>query len=151
MKHLIFIALFIFTCPAFADDHHASLFPKGEKAANVHHTGTVWLSELSEADANFNYNVSYAIFAPGSKLDWHSHPGGQILMITEGAGYYQERGKPVKIVKKGDVIKCLPNVEHWHASTPKSEFSYVATTNNHPKGRTIWLEPVSEKDYLSVQ
>lgn len=151
MRHLIIIAILSITGTAWADDNNKSLFPKGEKAPNVHHTGTVWLSELSEADPDFGYNVTYATFAPGAKLNWHTHPGGQILMITEGAGYYQERGTPVKIVRKGDVIKCLPNVEHWHASTPKSEFSYVATTNNHAKGRTLWLEPVSEKEYLSVE
>jgi quercetin dioxygenase-like cupin family protein len=50
------------------------------------------------------------------------HPGGQILLIMEGTGYYQERGKPIQIVHKGDVIKCLPgvtalarcNTERWH-------------------------------------
>ena len=151
MRQLIIIAILSITATTWADDNSKSLFPKGEKAPNVHHTGTVWLSELSEADSDFNYNVTYATFAPGAKLNWHTHPGGQILMITEGAGYYQERGEPIKIVRKGDVIKCLPNVEHWHASTPKDKFSYMATTNNHPKGRTLWLEPVSEKEYLSVE
>src|SRR5688500_1325631 len=60
-----------------------------------------------------------ATFEPSSKLDWHAHPGGQILLITDGTGYYQERGKPVKTIHKGDVIKCLPGVEHWRASTPR--------------------------------
>lgn len=151
MKNITRIAALTLFLSGDAFGQDESLFPKGEKAPNVHHTGNVWLSELSQADANFNYNVTYATFEPGAKLNWHIHPGGQILMITEGKGYYQERGKPIEIVQKGDVIKCLPNVEHWHASTPTNSFAYVATTTNHEKGRTIWLEEVTEKEYLLIE
>lgn len=151
MKKVICTAILIFIGSSAVMAHDAPLFAKGEKAPNVNHTGEVWLSELSEADNTFNYNITYATFAPGAKLNWHSHPGGQILLITEGSGYYQERGKPVEIVHKGDVIKCLPDVEHWHASTPTRSFSYIATTMNHPKGRTLWLEAVSEKEYLAIE
>jgi quercetin dioxygenase-like cupin family protein len=75
-------------------------------------------------------------------------PGGQILLILEGTGYYQERGKPIQIVHKGDVIKCLPGVEHWHGASPTSGFTYLATTPTQ-KGKTVWLEPVSDNDYNS--
>ncbi|MBB5317262.1 quercetin dioxygenase-like cupin family protein [Edaphobacter lichenicola] len=51
---------------------------------------------------------------------------------------------------KGDVIKCLPGVEHWHSAAPKSTFAYIAVTPTQ-KGKTIWLEPVSDKDYNSVK
>lgn len=59
------------------------IFPLGEKAPNVHHTGDVWLNELSHADSVFDHNVSVATFAPGAKLDWHAHPGGQILLMIQ--------------------------------------------------------------------
>src|ERR1700759_1611619 len=81
-------------------------FPKGELSAAKNHTGNIWLSELSVGDSNFDPTIAMAADAPGTKLDWHMHPGGQVLLITEGTGYYQERGKPVRIVHKGDVIKC---------------------------------------------
>src|SRR5699024_12094010 len=68
-------------------------------------------------------------YKAGSRLDWHIHPGGQILLITDGTGYYQEKGKPVQIVYKGDVIKCLPGVEHWHAAAPNSPFAYIAISD----------------------
>jgi Cupin domain len=84
-------------------------------------------------------------YEAGAKLDWHSHPGGQVLLITEGAGYYQERGKPARVVRKGDAIKCAPGVEHWHGATPNSGFAYLAVTPTQ-KGKAIWLEPVSDKD-----
>jgi len=43
-------------------------------------------------------------YAAGAKLDWHSHPGGQVLLIAAGAGCYQEKGKPARVVRKGEVI-----------------------------------------------
>ena len=125
-----------------------SIFPKGEKAPNVHHTGDVWLTHVSDADETFDYNVAHAFFAPGAKLDWHMHPKGQQLLITEGKGYYQERGQPVQLVQVGDVIKCLPGVEHWHAATPDSEFAYLAITGNEP---TKWLEKLSDEAYRSIK
>ena len=144
--YLNILLFFALSTQAIAQD--ASTFLKGEKAPNVHHTGDVWLNHLSEADSVFNFNTTLATFAPGAKLDWHSHPGGQILMITEGTGYYQERNQPVQIVHKGDVIKCLPGVEHWHAATPESVFAYIGITVDQP---TVWLERVTEQDYNKIK
>lgn len=126
----------------------APIFPKGEKGPNVHHVGDVWLSHLSNADSTFNYNMAVATFAPGARLDWHIHPGGQHLLILAGVGFYQERNKPLQIVHKGDVIKCIPGVEHWHGSTPESGFTYLAVTG--PQS-TNWLERVSDETYFSGQ
>ena len=129
---------------ALAQD--APIFPKGEKSPNVHHAGNVWLKELNEPDSIFNYSIAVATFDPGARLDWHTHPGGQILLITAGTGYYQEKGKPKETVRKGEVIKCLPGVEHWHGATPESGFTYLATTPAQ-KGKTIWLQKVTDEEY----
>lgn len=128
----------------------AAPFPKGELSSAKNHTGKIWLNELNVGDSTFDPSIAVATYAAGAKLDWHIHPGGQVLLITEGAGYYQERGKPVRIVHKGDVIKCAPGVEHWHGALPNSSFAYIAVTPTH-KGKTIWLEPVSDKDYRSLK
>src|SRR3984957_2165676 len=127
-----------------------SIFPKGELSTAKNHTGDIWLSELNVGDSTFDPSIAMATYGAGAKLDWHSHPGGQVLLITEGVGYYQERGKPARIVHKGDVIKCAPGVEHWHGATPNSGFAYIAVTPTQ-KGKTIWLEPVSGKDYNKVR
>ncbi|MES2827493.1 MAG: cupin domain-containing protein [Bacteroidota bacterium] len=122
------------------------IFPKGEKSPNVHHIGNVWLSELNPADSTFNYGTSVAIFDADARLNWHAHPGGQILIITEGEGFYQERGQPKKTVKKGEVIKCLPGTEHWHGATPEHGVTYIATSPAE-KGKTVWLEKVTDEEY----
>jgi quercetin dioxygenase-like cupin family protein len=125
-------------------------FPKGELSSAKNHTGNIWLSELNVGDSTFDPSIAQAIYGPGAKLDWHVHPGGQVLLITEGTGYYQERGKPIRIVHKGDVIKSAPGVEHWHGAAPGSSFAYIAVTPTQ-KGKTVWLEPVSDKDYNSAK
>ena len=125
----------------------APLFPLGDKAPNVHHTGDVWLNHLSSADSTFDFNVVVATFAAGAKLDWHTHPAGQQLLITEGTGLYQERGEPVRIVREGDVIKCPPGIEHWHAATPETGVTYLAITGDEP---TQWLESVTEEAFSSA-
>jgi quercetin dioxygenase-like cupin family protein len=139
-----FLVLFALSVPAAAQK--AAIFPKGEIATVDNHTGTVWLKELSESDSVFTYSIATATFAPGAKLDWHIHPAGQILLITEGTGYYQERGKPRQTVRQGQVIKCLPGVAHWHGAAPKSSFAYLATTPTQ-KGKTIWLKRVTDTEY----
>ena len=123
-------------------------FPKGElSASNVHHVGNVWLNELNAPDSNFQFSIAVATFDPAARLDWHTHPGGQILLVTAGTGYYQEKGKPKQTLHSGEVVKCLPGIEHWHGATPESGFAYLATSPSQ-KGKTIWLHRVSDEMYF---
>jgi quercetin dioxygenase-like cupin family protein len=144
---LVTVAVSFLTLSATAQD--STLFPRGEIGKNTsNYTGTIWLSELSQPDSNFTFSLAQAVYAPGSKLDWHMHPGGQYLLITEGTGYYQERGKAKQILHKGDIVKCLPGIEHWHGAAPNSTFAYVGVTPTQ-KGRTVWLQRVTEEEYNS--
>jgi len=138
--------LFIATLLTKAKAQDVSMFPKGEISTTNNHTGTIWLNELSVGDSVFLNSIAFATYAVGAKLDWHIHPAGQILLITEGTGYYQERGKAVQIVHRGDIIKCLPGVAHWHGASPDSGFAYIAITAT-AKGKTIWLERVTDEEY----
>ena len=147
------ISIILFVAVMFCDHANAqdsTLFPRGQIGANTdNYTGTIWLSELNHPDSNFTFSLAQAVYAPGAKLDWHIHPGGQYLLITEGKGYYQEKGQPARLVQKGDIIKCLPGVEHWHGAAPNSSFSYIAVTPIQ-KGKTIWLRRVTDEEYNSV-
>lgn len=147
MQRLTPVFLFILLVSTATMAQADALFPRGVKAPNVHHTGDVWLLHPSNADDYFNYSIAVAAFAPGAKLDWHLHPMGQQLVITEGVGYYQERGQAIQIVRKGDVVKCTPGVEHWHAATPDYGVTYLAITGNE---RTQWKERVTEEDYQNA-
>ena len=147
MRKTLKITLLLLTIGAthaFAQED--PIFPKGEKAPNVNHVGNVWLYEVSQPDSIFNFSISVATFDPGARLNWHKHPGGQILLITAGTGYYQEKGKPRQIVRKGDVVKCAPGVAHWHGASPDSGVTYLSTTPAQ-HGKTIWLGKLTDQEY----
>ena len=150
MKKVLYLILFLAALSVHAMAQDAPIFPKGEISTVDNHTGTVWLSELAMPDSVFSVSLAQATFAPGAKLDWHIHPAGQYLLITEGTGYYQEKDKPIQIVRKGDVIKCLPGVEHWHGAAPNSSFAYIGVTPAQ-KGKTVWLKRVADKEYNSLK
>lgn len=148
MKKIIYSIILVLAAFTNVNAQDQSIFPLGEKAKNINHTGDVWLSELNKPDSIINSQISLAVFAPNAKLNWHTHSGGQILLITDGIGYYQEKGKSVQIVHKGDVVKCLPKVEHWHGSSPNSGVTYLAVS---PKSKTTWLHPVTDEEYKNVK
>ncbi|MCG9970356.1 DUF4440 domain-containing protein [Christiangramia crocea] len=125
-----------------------SIFPKGKLAPNVHHTGDVWLSHVFDADETFDFNIAQAVSAEGSKLNWHLHPKGQLLLITHGVGFYQEKGKEVQVARAGDVIKCLPDVEHWHGAAPNSPVTYIAISGN---AATKWTDTLTAETYNSFK
>lgn len=149
MKKTFYLILLINVALSFRAS--AQIFPKGEISTTNNHTGTVWLTELNKADSVLDINIAQATFAAGAKLDWHIHPYGQILMITDGTGYYQEKGKPVQIVHKGDMIKCAPGVPHWHGAAPNSDFTYIAVSTNGAKNKTQWLQRLTDAEYNSVK
>lgn len=122
------------------------VFSKGERISNDNFTGEVWLENLVRAD-NLNQNaVGSVTFSPGSRTKWHSHPAGQIILAIQGTGYYQERGKPKIIVRKGQAVKCPENVYHWHGASAQEEFVQVAITGRE-KGETVWGDAVTEEEF----
>ncbi|MVM30876.1 cupin domain-containing protein [Spirosoma sp. HMF4905] len=127
-----------------------AIFPKGKRAPANNFTGAVWVQQLIEPDSAFNIPVGYVTFEPGARSYWHSHAGGQVLLALGGIGYYQERGKPIQILKKGDSVKCPPNLPHWHGASPTVGFMQVAITPNTVNGRTTWLQPVTDQEYNNV-
>jgi quercetin dioxygenase-like cupin family protein len=122
-------------------------FFRGETFPPPRPTPAAWLMELHKADDLLGSNIAVATFLPNTRLAWHNHPGGQILIVTDGVGYYQEKGKAKQILRVGDVVKCAPGVEHWHGAAVESGFTYVAISPAQ-KGPTVWAEAVSDQDYL---
>lgn len=111
-------------------------------------TGQTYLTMLSEGDSTWNCPVGNVTFEPGARTNWHKHSGGQILLVTAGEGRYCERGKAPQVIKKGDVVRIPPNVEHWHGAAPKSWMTHISIETNVPNNKTDWLEPVKDEDYL---
>lgn len=123
-----------------------NIFPRGVKITNDNFKGTAYLKMLMDADSLNPTSVGNVTFEPGARTKWHVHPGGQILLVIEGVGYYQEKGQAKKILRKGDVIKCPTNVPHWHGASADTGFVQVAITNRH-LGETVWLHEVTDDEY----
>jgi len=123
------------------------IFTKGEKITNNNFTGTAWLQMLVNNDSIYNTSIGNVTFEPKARTNWHKHPGGQILLVTDGKGYYQELGKPAQLIQKGDVVRIPPDTEHWHGAAPNNGLTHIAISPNTDKGSVVWLKPVTEEEY----
>ncbi len=126
----------------------SSYLTEGRLAPNTHYIGEAWLNAIIHDDAELGYNITKATFKANSTLDWHKHSSVQVLIIVDGQAYYQERGKDPVILKKGDVIKCPKDTEHWHSSTKTSDVTYLALYGGDQP--TVWTEVVTQEYYDQV-
>ncbi|WP_159475174.1 cupin domain-containing protein [Dyadobacter sp. 3J3] len=132
-------------------DAQNAIFPKGEQGPASNFTGKAFNYGLLANDSIYNTVVGNVFFEPGARSNWHKHPAGQILIITAGEGYHQIKGKPIEKMQKGDVVKCPPNVEHWHGATSKSSLHQMYIIPNTEKGIVEWLQPVNDKEYSAFK
>ena len=126
------------------------IFPKGEKGSKDFFTGNAYPTSLVESDSVYNSLIGNVYFEPGARSNWHSHPSGQILIITDGVGYHQIEGKPIEIIKKGDVIKCPPNVRHWHGASADVGLQQLYVIPHTEKGIVKWNEAVTDEQYSAI-
>lgn len=76
------------------------LFPKGDRLPKDWFTGDAFLSPLVARDKNNEFSAGAVSFEIGARTNWHTHPKGQVLIVTEGNGFYQEKGKAPQTIKK---------------------------------------------------
>ncbi|MFW0717565.1 cupin domain-containing protein [Pedobacter sp. N23S346] len=126
------------------------IFPKGELGPAENFTGKAWNIGLVENDTVYHTVVGNVYFEPGARSNWHTHPSGQILIITDGEGYHQIKGQPRQILKKGDIVKCPPNVEHWHGASPQTGMLQMYILPKTEKGIVTWLQRVTDEEYSTV-
>src|SRR5688500_13105039 len=120
-------------------NNSTEIFPKGDKAPNETFTGTVYVQPLAPRNANNNFSVASVTFEPNARAFWHSHPAGQTILVTDGKGLYQEKGKAIRPLNKGDVVLCDPDIEHWHGASPESALTHVVITNYKGETQVHWL------------
>jgi len=152
----LFLTILFFACnnnqTEKTMEHKTELvFPKGDQITNNNFTGTAWLQMLVNNDSIYNASIGNVTFEPGARTNWHKHPGGQILLVTDGSGYYQEKGKPAQHIQKGDVVRIPPDTEHWHGASPTSGLTHIAISPNTNKGSVVWLQPVTNEEYNNLK
>ena len=152
IRKLIYISIVMANVVGCSGTSHLkqkdTIFPKGTEITNDHFTGTAWLNMLAPPDGLNTMYAGLVTFEPGARTNWHSHPAGQILIVTQGEGYYQEEGEPKRILRNGETVKCLPNVKHWHGATPNSTVAHIAISDRH-QGPAQWFDPVTDNEFIN--
>ena len=110
-------------------------------------TGRVRVDPVWPADAYINAAGGLVTFEPGARSAWHTHPIGQRLVVVSGVGLAQEWGKPVQVIRPGDVVSCPPGIKHWHGATPTTAMTHLAVTGTAGGRNVNWMEKVSDEQY----
>lgn len=128
-----------------------SVFPLGETGSSDWFTGEVHVQGLvSPHQIEGLYSVGQVTFEPGGKTNWHTHPIGQVLLVTEGKGWYQEKGKPAQPLTPGTVVTIPKDIEHWHGAAKDSKMVHIAISNIKENSAVTWLSPVTDEEYNNL-
>jgi quercetin dioxygenase-like cupin family protein len=110
-------------------------------------TGTVRVDMLFDARAPARASGASVTFEPGARTAWHTHPLGQTLIVTAGAGRVQREGGPIEEIRPGDVVQFAANEKHWHGAAPTTAMTHIAI-QEALEGKVVeWMEKVTDEQY----
>lgn len=118
-----------------------------QPASAQNFTGGVRVEELFAALDPSHASGGSVTFEPGARTAWHSHPRGQILIVTAGTGRVQRWGDPVEEIRQGDVVRIPAGEKHWHGASPQASMTHIAITEHRDGTRVQWMEKVSDEQY----
>ena len=118
------------------------------KSREANFTGLVTVDPLYSNNEQTSNTGGHVTFEPGARSAWHTHPAGQVLIVTTGTGWVQEEGGEKRVMRPGDVIWTPPGVKHWHGATNTSGVGHIAITNMQDGKNVAWMEKVSDEQYL---
>ncbi len=110
-------------------------------------TGSVRVDPLFQANAPARASGSLVTFEPGARTAWHTHPLGQVLIVTAGVGDVQRWGDPIEEIRQGDVVWSSPGQKHWHGAAPGSSMAHIAISESLDGKSVEWMEKVSDAQY----
>ena len=110
-------------------------------------TGSVRVEMLFEALDPSHASGGYVSFEPGARTAWHSHPRGQILIVTAGTGRVQRWGDPIEEIRAGDVVRIPAGQKHWHGASPHASMTHLAITEHRDGTAVQWMEKVNDDQY----
>tara|TARA_B100001179_G_C18379113_1_gene312587 strand:+ start:57 stop:455 length:399 start_codon:yes stop_codon:yes gene_type:complete len=118
------------------------------KGPEDYFTGSVRLDPLYGQKENITKGAGALVtFEAGARTAWHTHPAGQTLIITSGAGWVQREGGPIEEVGPGDVVWFPPEEKHWHGASANKAMSHIAIQEEKDGKVVDWLEKVSDEQY----
>jgi quercetin dioxygenase-like cupin family protein len=117
------------------------------KGPSQYFTGSARVDPLFGAHAPSTMSGAAVTFEPGARSAWHTHPAGQVLIVTAGVGRVQQVGGPVQEIRPGDVIWTPPGVKHWHGAAPTTAVTHIAMQESVSGKNVEWMEKVSDEQY----
>jgi quercetin dioxygenase-like cupin family protein len=110
-------------------------------------TGIVRVQSLFDAKHPSRWSGGQVTFQPSARSAWHTHPLGQVLIVTDGTGWVQQWGGPAQVMRKGDVIWIPPGIKHWHGAAPTTSVTHIAIQEEQNGVNVNWMEKVTEQQY----
>jgi len=110
-------------------------------------TGTVRIDPLFDRALPARVSGASVTFEPGARTAWHTHPLGQTLIVTAGAGWAQREGDPVEALRAGDVVWFAPGEKHWHGATATTAMTHIAIQEKLDGTAVAWMEQVTDAQY----
>jgi quercetin dioxygenase-like cupin family protein len=110
-------------------------------------TGAVRVDPLFPATLPSRMSGGSVTFEPGARSNWHTHPVGQVLIVTAGLGWVQQAGGEIQDMRPGDVVVIPPGVRHWHGASPATGVTHIALQEQVDGSAVTWLEPVTDARY----
>jgi len=110
-------------------------------------TGAVRIDMLFDAHAPARASSASVTFEPGARTAWHTHPLGQVLIVTAGCGWARRWGGPVEEIRPGDVIRFEPGEKHWHGATATTAVTHIAIQEALDGKVVEWMEHVTDEQY----
>lgn len=110
-------------------------------------TGQAWLRMLSTQADVYDCTIYNVTFAPSSRNYWHTHSQGQVLICTEGVGYYQQKDMPAQRLESGMVVHIPAGAVHWHGAGPNGYFTHMGITPKASQNSVDWMAEVTNEEY----
>jgi quercetin dioxygenase-like cupin family protein len=110
-------------------------------------TGVVRIDPLFPATAPARAAGNAVTFEPGARTAWHTHPLGQVLIVTAGCGRAQREGGPIEEIRPGDVVSFASGEKHWHGAAPSTAMTHIAIQEALDGKAVEWLEKVTDQQY----
>jgi quercetin dioxygenase-like cupin family protein len=152
MKKLILImAVLAFAAVAYAEQGQVA-YPQGSqksfKGPAEYFTGDVTVDMLFPANETAQYSGAYVTFQPGARTNWHWHPAGQHMIVTDGVALTGTRDGKVIEFHKGETVWCPVGVDHWHGATPDAPMTHLVITGAKDGKAVVWKEKVTDEQYM---
>ncbi|RVR13181.1 cupin domain-containing protein [Sinorhizobium meliloti] len=151
MKKLIAAASLVILSTAIARAQTIEITPNASAPSALGDaklfSGHVVVDPLFPANEFTHGTGGHVTFAPGARTAWHTHPAGQMLIVTSGKGWVQQEGSAKREISPGDVVWIPASVNHWHGATDKTGMGHIAISCMKDGKNVEWGKLVTDQEF----